>query len=114
MVLDEDLIAEASRLTGIQNKRALVHEALRILIEQKRRRPLSELRGKVRFAAGYDCKAARRCSTPTRSSMRSGRNALDFLDQQKGGRVSACKAAELALAVQAWARNVGKTRAPRK
>jgi Arc/MetJ family transcription regulator len=59
IVLDEDLIAEATRLTGIPTRRALVHEALRVLIEQKRRRPLSELRGKIRFAPGYDYKAAR-------------------------------------------------------
>ena len=59
IVLDEDLIAEASRLTGITTRRALVHEALRALIEQKRRRPLSDLRGKIRFAPGYDYKVAR-------------------------------------------------------
>ena len=59
IVLDEDLVTEATRLTGISTRRALVHEALRALIEQKRRRPLSELRGKIRFAPGYDYKAAR-------------------------------------------------------
>jgi Arc/MetJ family transcription regulator len=59
IVLDDDLIAEATRLTGIQTRRALVHEALRVLVEQKRRRPLAELRGKVEFAPGYDHKAAR-------------------------------------------------------
>ena len=59
IVLDEDLIAEATRLTGIPTRRALVHEALRALIEQKSRRPLSELRGKIQFAPGYDYKAAR-------------------------------------------------------
>jgi len=59
IVLNEDLIAEASRLTGIRTRRALVHEALRVLVEQKRRRPLVALRGKIRFAAGYDHKAAR-------------------------------------------------------
>lgn len=59
IVLDEALVAEATRLTGIPTRRALVHEALRALIEQKRRRPLSDLRGKIRFAPGYDYKAAR-------------------------------------------------------
>jgi prevent-host-death family protein len=42
------------------------------------------------------------------------RNALDFLEQQKGGRLSDGKATELALAAQAWARKAGKTRLPRK
>jgi Arc/MetJ family transcription regulator len=50
IVLDDALIAEAAKLTGIQTRRALVHEALRVLIEQRRRRPL---------APGYDHKAAR-------------------------------------------------------
>jgi Arc/MetJ family transcription regulator len=59
IVLDQDLVDEASRLTGIHTRRTLVHEALRVLVEQKRRRPLAELRGKVKFAPGYDYKTAR-------------------------------------------------------
>ena len=42
------------------------------------------------------------------------RNALDFLDQQIGGRLSDGKAAELALAAQAWARKASKAQPPRK
>jgi Arc/MetJ family transcription regulator len=59
ILLDEELIAEATRLTGISTRRGLVHEALRSLIAQRRRRPLSELRGKIEFAPGYDYKASR-------------------------------------------------------
>jgi Arc/MetJ family transcription regulator len=59
IVLDQALVAEAARLTGIHTRRALVHEGLRALIELKRRRPLTDLRGKVAFAPGYDHKAAR-------------------------------------------------------
>ena len=54
IVLDEELVEEAARLTGIETKRELVHEALRALIAAKRRRSLLELRGKVRFADGFD------------------------------------------------------------
>jgi Arc/MetJ family transcription regulator len=54
IVLDEALVEEAARLTGIETKRELVHEALRVLIAIKRRRSLLELQGKVRFADGYD------------------------------------------------------------
>jgi Arc/MetJ family transcription regulator len=57
--LDVDLLAEAARLTGIRTKRTLVHEGLRALVDAKRRRPLSELRGKIRFDPTYDYKAAR-------------------------------------------------------
>lgn len=59
IVLDEELVAEARRLTGISTKKALVDEALRVLIEVRRRRSLLELDGKVVFAEGYDHKALR-------------------------------------------------------
>jgi Arc/MetJ family transcription regulator len=59
IVLDADLVDEATRLTGIGTRRALVHEALRALVENKRRRPLADLRGKVKLGSGYDYKAAR-------------------------------------------------------
>jgi len=57
--LDEDLVAEATRLTGIRTKRLLVREGLLALVEARRRRPLSELRGRIKFAADYDYKTAR-------------------------------------------------------
>jgi Arc/MetJ family transcription regulator len=57
--LDVDLLAEATRLTGIRTKRLLVRQGLQSLIDAKRRRPLSELRGKIRFQANYDYKTAR-------------------------------------------------------
>ena len=59
IVLDDRLVAEAQRLTGITTKRALVDEALRVLIATRRRRSLLELEGKIRFAEGYDHKALR-------------------------------------------------------
>jgi len=59
IVLDQDLLDEASRLTGIRTKRLLVHEGLRALVDAKRRRPLSALRGKIHFDPTYDYKAAR-------------------------------------------------------
>lgn len=52
--LDDELVAEAQRLTGIETKRGVVHEALRVLVEVRRRRSLSELAGKIRFAPGHD------------------------------------------------------------
>ena len=59
IVLDDRLVAEAQRLTGITTKRALVDEALRVLIATRSRRSLLELEGKIRFAEGYDYKALR-------------------------------------------------------
>lgn len=59
--LDDELVAEAQRLTGIATKKEVVHEALRALIAQRRRQqlPLTDLRGKIKFADGYDYKAER-------------------------------------------------------
>lgn len=59
IVLDEGLVEEARRLTGIKTTREVVDEALRVLVRVKQRRPLSELKGKIRFADGYDYKALR-------------------------------------------------------
>lgn len=58
--LDQDLVDEAAKLTGITTKRLLVHEGLRALVETRRRRRLSELRGRIKFDPAYDHKAARK------------------------------------------------------
>jgi Arc/MetJ family transcription regulator len=59
IVLDDDLVEEAKRLTGIRTKRELVHEALKLLVTTKRRISLLSIAGKVKFAAGYDYKKLR-------------------------------------------------------
>jgi Arc/MetJ family transcription regulator len=43
--LDEDLLAEAQRLTGTREKSALIREALRALIQRESARRLSQLGG---------------------------------------------------------------------
>lgn len=45
MALDDDLLAEAQRLTGTAEKTALVREALRALIERESARRLARLGG---------------------------------------------------------------------
>ena len=59
IVLDDELIAEAARLSGISTKKELVHEALRVFIATKKRKSLLDLRGKIEFAPDYDHKALR-------------------------------------------------------
>ncbi len=59
IVLDDELVEKAARLTGIKTKKKLVDEALRVLIAHKKRRSLLELEGKIRFSEGYDHKALR-------------------------------------------------------
>jgi Arc/MetJ family transcription regulator len=43
--LDEELIAQARRMTGIQEKTALIHEGLRVLIAKESSRRLARLGG---------------------------------------------------------------------
>ncbi|MGI9120378.1 MAG: type II toxin-antitoxin system VapB family antitoxin [Acidimicrobiales bacterium] len=45
LALDDDLLAEAQRLTGTKEKTALVRQALRALIEQESARRLARLGG---------------------------------------------------------------------
>ena len=48
IALDDELLAEAQRLTGTREKSALVHEALRALIEREGARRLARLGGTER------------------------------------------------------------------
>jgi Arc/MetJ family transcription regulator len=59
IALDDALVAEAFRHSSAKTKKALVDEALRELIRVRRRRSLADLRGRIRFAAGYDYKKLR-------------------------------------------------------
>lgn len=45
LALDDDLVAEAQRLSGTREKSALVREALRALIERESARRLARLGG---------------------------------------------------------------------
>ena len=59
LALDEALLEEARQLTGIRQKKQLVHEALKTLIRVAKRKPLTSLRGKLHFSSGYDYKRLR-------------------------------------------------------
>lgn len=59
IVLDDDLLSEAIRVTGIKIKKDVVHEALRLLVATRTRKSLIDLAGKIKFAPGYDYKALR-------------------------------------------------------
>lgn len=58
--LDEDLVAEAARLSGIKTKKDLVHQALLVFVSVKKRKSLLDLAGRIEFAPGYDYKAFRK------------------------------------------------------
>jgi len=59
IVLDDELVKEAFRHSRARTKKALVHEALEELIRVRTRRSLLDLKGKIRFAKGYDYKKLR-------------------------------------------------------
>ncbi|MBI4322376.1 MAG: type II toxin-antitoxin system VapB family antitoxin [Chloroflexi bacterium] len=47
--LDEDLVAEAMKLTQIRTKKELVNYAIRELVSRERRKRVLELEGKVEW-----------------------------------------------------------------
>ena len=59
IVLDDELVEKAFRVSSARTKKALVHEALRELVRLRTRKSLLDLKGRVRFASGYDYKQAR-------------------------------------------------------
>ncbi len=59
IVLDEELVDEAFRYSDVKTKRDLVDLALREFVENRRRRDVRELRGKVELDPSYDHKALR-------------------------------------------------------
>ena len=59
IVLDDALVAEAKKLTGIRTKVKLVDTALKELVKSRKRVSLLELEGKIKFAPGYDYKKLR-------------------------------------------------------
>lgn len=59
IVIDDELMAQAMTLSGLRTKREVVERAISEFIENRKRKDLSALKGKVRFAEGYDYKALR-------------------------------------------------------
>ena len=49
IVLDEDLVEQAKSLTGIKTTRALVDEALRVLIQLRQQGQVRRLRGQLHW-----------------------------------------------------------------
>jgi Arc/MetJ family transcription regulator len=60
IVLDDRLVGEAMRLSGINTKKGVVDAALRDFVAVRSRKNLMDLKGKIRFADGYDYKETRR------------------------------------------------------
>ena len=59
IVIDDDLMQRALQVSGCTTKKDVVELALRELIINNSRMDLSELKGKITFAEGYDYKSLR-------------------------------------------------------
>jgi Arc/MetJ family transcription regulator len=57
--LDEELLRQAFKVSDSRTKKDLVNEALAVYVEQKTRKDLRELVGRVELAEDYDYKALR-------------------------------------------------------
>ena len=52
--IDDDLIKEAMRLTGIKTKKAVVEAALAQMLSLKKQERLKDLRGKLKWEGNLD------------------------------------------------------------
>ncbi len=59
VVLDDNLVEEAFRLSQMKTKKDLIHQALQEFVETRKRLNLMDLAGKIRFAENYDYKKMR-------------------------------------------------------
>jgi Arc/MetJ family transcription regulator len=62
IVLDEDLVRQGLKATGLKTRRALVHHALQELVRREKQLGLLTLKGKVRWTG--DLNAMRRSRFP--------------------------------------------------
>ncbi|MEO7208921.1 MAG: type II toxin-antitoxin system VapB family antitoxin [Steroidobacteraceae bacterium] len=54
IVIDEKLMAEALRLTGIRTKKRVVEDSLRLLIQMKRQESIRAARGKLAWSGDLE------------------------------------------------------------
>ncbi|MCF6097292.1 type II toxin-antitoxin system VapB family antitoxin [Thermovorax subterraneus] len=59
IVIDENLIKEALKLSGLKTKKEVVNLALKEFVESRKRKNLLELKGKIEFDVDYDYKKMR-------------------------------------------------------
>lgn len=59
VVIDDQLIKDALKLSKMKTKKELIHRALEEFIRNRKRLDLREIRGKIRFAEDYRYKEMR-------------------------------------------------------
>ena len=58
IVIDDDLMARALKVTGLKTKRAVVESGLRLLIKLKDQEQIRAVRGKLRWEGDLDSSRA--------------------------------------------------------
>ncbi|MEA3416843.1 MAG: type II toxin-antitoxin system VapB family antitoxin [Thermodesulfobacteriota bacterium] len=59
VVLDDHLVKEAFNHSRAKTKKELINQALKEFVDNRGRRDLLDLEGKIEFAEGYDYKSLR-------------------------------------------------------
>lgn len=59
IVLDNKLVEEALKLSGLKTKKEVIHQALLEFVQIRNRRDLRDLEGKLLFDDAYDYKVLR-------------------------------------------------------
>lgn len=59
IIIDDKLIHQAMKLSGLKTKKAVVEESLKRLVKMEQKKKLLPLAGKVEFWPDYDYKAMR-------------------------------------------------------
>ena len=57
--IDEETMKQAFSVSDLKTRKEIVTQALKEFISNRTRKDLTDLRGKIKFADGYDYKAAR-------------------------------------------------------
>jgi Arc/MetJ family transcription regulator len=61
IVLNDELVDEAFKYSQtISTKKELIETALKEYVDNRKRKNIKELKGKIKFRAGYDYKAMRK------------------------------------------------------
>ena len=59
IVLDDELVKQAFKVTHLRTKKALITIALKEFLQNHSRKNIRDLQGKIRFYKGYDHKSLR-------------------------------------------------------
>ncbi len=59
IVIDDELMKQAITISGLATKKDVVHLALEEFVQNRSRKNLQELKGKIKFAEDYDYRALR-------------------------------------------------------